>query len=106
MRWCRAADSDLEFLIIISSNGGMNDRTTPVYARRLRLSTGAICAALLLTGAAVLAVFQALGPSSVVLVPQDAVPVETPLRPAHASEMPSDRQQASSADARLQPIRR
>lgn len=84
----------------------MNDRTTPVYARRLRLSTGAIFAALVLTGAAVLAVFEALGPSSVVFGPQDAVPVEAPVLPAHASEMPSDRQQASTGDSHLEPVRR
>jgi hypothetical protein len=84
----------------------MNAKSKPVYARRLKLSTGAICAALLLTGAAALAVFEVAGPMSVQAVPHAAVPVEAPIRPAHASEMITDHQQASSQEARLEPIRR
>jgi hypothetical protein len=84
----------------------METQSKPIYARRLKLSTGAIFAALLLTGAAALAVFEMLGPVSVKPIPQAAVQIESPILPTVASEMKTDGKQASSDDGRLEPVRR
>lgn len=55
----------------------MIDKTHPAFARRLRLSTGGIFAALILTCAALLAVAAAVGPSAT--EPEAAVSVEGPV---------------------------
>jgi hypothetical protein len=92
----------LEFLSFTTS---MNAKNSPVYARRLRLSKGAIGAALVLTGAAVLTVFEFVRPASVALDPPSAVPVEAPVIPAAASQMITRNKHASTENAALQPVR-
>ena len=89
----------------------MDTKSSPVIARRLRLSTGAIFAAVVLTGAAVLTVFEIVRPPAIALGPNSAVPLEVPLIPAraipaHASQMITKDKQASSDDASLKAVRR
>jgi hypothetical protein len=66
----------------------MKDQAPPAYKRRLRLSTGAICAAVVLTGAALLAI-AAVERSGEADAPTVAVP-----------RKPDDSAQASSDDGR------
>jgi hypothetical protein len=76
----------------------MIDRAPPAYARRLRLSTGSIVAALLLTGAALLAVVAAVGRPGAVTAPGVSVRVEGPLSEIMPEQVRDDRLQASSED--------
>lgn len=80
----------------------MIDKATPAYKRRLRLSTGAICAAVVLTGAALLAI-AAVEHTGEARAPAVAVRVEGPLSefaPAEVPRLPDERAQASFNDGR------
>jgi hypothetical protein len=80
----------------------MKDQAPPAYKRRLRLSTGAICAAVVLTGAALLAI-AAVERSGEADAPTVAVRIEGPLSefaPAEVPRKPDDSAQASSDDGR------
>lgn len=59
------------------------DRAHPAYVRRLRLSTGGIFAALILTCAAYLAVIAAVERSEIVFGPEASVLVEGPVNDDH-----------------------
>jgi hypothetical protein len=80
----------------------MIDKTSPAYKRRLRLSTGAICAAVVLTGAALLAI-AAVEHTGEAQAPAASVRVVAPLSefdPSVVPRLPDDRAQASTDDGR------
>jgi hypothetical protein len=83
----------------------MDGKASPVYARRLRLSTGAISAALFLTGAAALTVFEVVNVQSSAIEPSATVPVQGLVVPVSAMQMNTDHKHASSDDARLGAVR-
>jgi hypothetical protein len=79
----------------------MMNNTAPAIARRLRLSTGAIFAALILTGVAFLAVAAGLAPPLNETAQNASVAIEEPLSkvaPGTAAPQAGDHQQASSDD--------